>query len=95
MSSITGKALEVVTVSAVLLAHIWCDSVQQLRHKLHTDLVLKGTECSIKPGEKIGIVGKTESGKSSLISALFRIIESVHGEILVDGQDTGAVLHTG
>jgi len=51
-------------------------------------LVLKGINMTIKPGEKIGICGRTGSGKSSLISALFRMLEIPTGSsILVDGLD--------
>jgi ABC-type multidrug transport system fused ATPase/permease subunit len=48
-------------------------------------LVLKGVNCDIVSGEKIGIVGRTGAGKSSLTLALFRIIEAAGGSIVIDG----------
>ncbi|KIK57337.1 hypothetical protein GYMLUDRAFT_46212 [Collybiopsis luxurians FD-317 M1] len=50
-------------------------------------VVLKDVSFHVKPGEKIGIVGRTGAGKSSLIQALFRIIELQSGSITIDGQD--------
>ena len=49
------------------------------------DLVLKGVTFHIKSEQKVGIVGRTGAGKSSLTLSLFRIIEAVHGCILIDG----------
>ena len=57
-------------------------------------LVLKNISVSIKGGEKIGVVGRTGSGKSSLMSALFRIteIEPDGGNILIDGIDVSTIV---
>ncbi|GAV06013.1 hypothetical protein RvY_16055 [Ramazzottius varieornatus] len=57
----------------------------QTRYRPELDLVLKGVDADILPGEKIGIVGRTGAGKSSLTLALFRIIEASEGAILIDG----------
>ncbi|KAI8785008.1 multidrug resistance-associated protein 1, partial [Biomphalaria glabrata] len=56
----------------------------QTRYRPGLDLVLKGVNCQIIGGEKIGIVGRTGAGKSSLTLCLFRIIEAVSGSIFVD-----------
>ncbi|KAG6830040.1 hypothetical protein H0H92_002458 [Tricholoma furcatifolium] len=50
-------------------------------------LVLKGVTFDIKPGEKVGIVGRTGAGKSSLLQALLRIVELEDGKIEIDGHD--------
>jgi len=57
----------------------------QTRYREGLDLVLKGIDCNIASGEKIGIVGRTGAGKSSLTLALFRIVESAGGSISIDG----------
>ncbi|GAB1607734.1 resistance-associated 1-like [Argonauta hians] len=54
------------------------------RYRTGLDLVLKGISCTIKPKEKIGIVGRTGAGKSSLTLSLFRIIEADRGCIVID-----------
>ncbi|XP_067679181.1 multidrug resistance-associated protein 1-like [Haliotis asinina] len=59
----------------------------QVRYRPELDLVLKGINCRIKPGEKIGVVGRTGAGKSSLTLALFRIVETAGGKILIDGHN--------
>ncbi|KAI0701736.1 multidrug resistance-associated ABC transporter [Earliella scabrosa] len=47
--------------------------------------VLKGVSFEVKPGEKIGIVGRTGAGKSSLLQALFRMVNVQAGVITIDG----------
>ncbi|KAK3094333.1 hypothetical protein FSP39_000405 [Pinctada imbricata] len=54
------------------------------RYRPELDLVLKGINCSIRNGEKIGIVGRTGAGKSSMTLSLFRLIEAAGGEINID-----------
>lgn len=58
------------------------------RYRPELDLVLKNINLSVKPHEKVGIVGRTGAGKSSLTLALFRIIESSSGHIEIDNLDT-------
>ncbi|XP_012540485.1 multidrug resistance-associated protein 1 isoform X3 [Monomorium pharaonis] len=59
----------------------------KVRYREGLDLVLNGLTFSVLGGEKIGIVGRTGAGKSSLTLALFRIIEAAHGKILIDDID--------
>ena len=47
--------------------------------------MLKGITCTFKEGSRVGIVGRTGSGKTTLISALFRLVEPANGDILIDG----------
>ncbi len=62
--------------------------VNDLKFRYAADLpwVLDGLTFEIKAGEKVGIVGRTGSGKSSLIQALFRLYKIDEGEIRIEGQ---------
>ncbi|KAK1145209.1 hypothetical protein N8T08_004361 [Aspergillus melleus] len=53
--------------------------------------VLKGLNFSVKQGERIGIVGRTGAGKSSLALALLRFLEPQSGSVRVDGVDLGTI----
>ncbi|CAM9386572.1 unnamed protein product [Laminaria digitata] len=44
-----------------------------------------------RPGEKIGIVGRTGSGKSTLMQVLFRMVDCEGGSVAIDGVDTKAI----
>nr|XP_014086909.1 multidrug resistance-associated protein 1 isoform X2 [Bactrocera oleae] len=59
----------------------------KVRYREGLDLVLRGITFTIRGGEKVGIVGRTGAGKSSLTLSLFRIIESAAGRIFIDGVD--------
>ena len=58
-----------------------------MRNREGLDLVINDISCDIKGGEKIGIVGRTGAGKSSLTTALFRLVEPAKGRICIDGSD--------
>ncbi|KAI3668269.1 hypothetical protein L6452_43346 [Arctium lappa] len=57
----------------------------QVRYRSNTPLVIKGITLNIKGGEKIGVVGRTGGGKSTLIQVLFRLVEPSGGSIIIDG----------
>ena len=62
-----------------------------MRYRPNLPLVLKQLTLTIKAGEKVGIVGRTGSGKSSMLTALFRLVEGADGQILIDGADIAGV----
>ncbi|XP_059893159.1 ATP-binding cassette sub-family C member 3 isoform X2 [Gadus macrocephalus] len=56
-----------------------------VRYREGLDLVLKNLTLSVQGGEKVGIVGRTGAGKSSMTLCLFRLLEAAGGEITIDG----------
>ncbi|CAI9114290.1 OLC1v1014975C1 [Oldenlandia corymbosa var. corymbosa] len=56
-----------------------------IRYRPNTPLVLKGITCTFREGTRTGVVGRTGSGKTTLVSALFRLVEPYSGQIIVDG----------
>lgn len=61
------------------------------RYREGLDLVLKNINLDIKSHEKIGVVGRTGAGKSSLTLSLFRLIEPTSGHIDIDNLDTSSI----
>jgi ATP-binding cassette subfamily C (CFTR/MRP) protein 4 len=61
-----------------------------LQYAEDDEFILSGITCSIEPGEKIGVVGRTGAGKSSLIAALLRMA-TVSGKVKLDGVDLKSV----
>ena len=62
-----------------------------MKYRPNCDFALKNIKIEINPGEKIGIVGRTGSGKSSLTLSLFRIVEAFQGKIIIDGEDISTI----
>ncbi|KAK0598305.1 hypothetical protein LWI29_033552 [Acer saccharum] len=63
----------------------------QIRYRLNAPVVLQGVSCTFEGGHKIGVVGRTGSGKTTCISALFRLVEPAGGKIVVDGIDISTI----
>ena len=61
------------------------------RYRSDLDLVLKNVSFDVQPGERVGIVGRTGAGKSSLALALFRGLEAETGRIVIDDVDIGLI----
>jgi ATP-binding cassette subfamily B multidrug efflux pump len=54
-------------------------------------VVLKNLNLNIKPGEKVGLVGRSGAGKSTIVNLLLRFYEVENGSILIDGQNVNHV----
>ena len=58
-----------------------------LKYRPTTEIVLNNLSLEAEPGMKIGVVGRTGAGKSTLTTALFRLVEIESGTISLDGVD--------
>ncbi|KAI9109391.1 hypothetical protein K1719_019445 [Acacia pycnantha] len=56
----------------------------EIRYRPNAPLVIKGITSIFKEGSRVGIVGRTGSGKSTLVSALFRLVDPARGDIIID-----------
>ena len=65
--------------------------MMKVRYAPHLPLVLRGLTCTFRGGLKTGIVGRTGSGKSTLIQTLFRIVEPTAGEVMIDGINISSI----
>ncbi|CAO3622955.1 unnamed protein product [Cunninghamella blakesleeana] len=61
------------------------------RYRPGLDLAVRSVSFKVAPREKIGVCGRTGSGKTSLTLSLFRIIEAAQGKIIVDGIDISTI----
>ncbi|OXB75471.1 UNVERIFIED_CONTAM: hypothetical protein H355_016532 [Colinus virginianus] len=63
----------------------------KVRYRPELELVLHGITCNIESTEKVGVVGRTGAGKSSLTNCLFRVLEAAGGKIIIDGLDIATI----
>ncbi|XP_065864880.1 putative ABC transporter C family member 15 [Euphorbia lathyris] len=68
-----------------------CFQGLEIRYAEHLPSVLKNISCTFPGGKKVGVVGRTGSGKSTLIQAIFRIIEAREGSIAIDDVDISKI----
>lgn len=79
-STLAGGSFGKAPNAAVTVENLW------FRYHSNGPWVLKDVSFEVRPGERLGIVGRTGSGKSSLIQALFHLYPIERGQILIDGQ---------
>ncbi|XP_049667223.1 ATP-binding cassette sub-family C member 2 isoform X2 [Accipiter gentilis] len=63
----------------------------KVRYRPELELVLQGITCNIGSTEKVGVVGRTGAGKSSLTNCLFRVLEAAGGMIIIDEVDIATI----
>lgn len=88
MTLVYAKTLIILVMLTALILTEMCKYFdKQVRYRPNTPLVIKGITLTINEGEKIGVVGRTGSGKSTLIQVFFRLVEPSGGKIIIDGID--------
>lgn len=75
------------SISFSLLIFYYVIKCVQIRYAEHLPSVLKNITCTFPGRKKVGVVGRTGSGKSTLIQAIFRIVEPREGSIIIDNVD--------
>lgn len=60
-------------------------------HRPELPPALRAVDLDIKPGQRIGVVGRTGAGKSTLLSALLRLMEPTSGTVSIDGVDVSTI----
>jgi len=63
----------------------------KIRYRAGLELVLRGITCTLQGHEKVGVCGRTGAGKSSLMLALFRLVELADGQIFIDDIDISKI----
>ena len=58
-----------------------------MKYREHMDPSIRNLSCTIQAGMKIGIVGRTGAGKSSILQVLFRLSDCSEGKLIIDGVD--------
>lgn len=59
----------------------------KMRYRPGLPLILRGLDVTVSPKTRVGVVGRTGAGKTSLINSLFRLMELDNGKIVIDGLD--------
>ena len=75
----------------VKFAYAYITLCLQIRYAEHLPSVLKNITCTFPGKKKVGVVGRTGSGKSTLIQAIFRIVEPREGTIIIDEIDISKI----
>jgi energy-coupling factor transport system ATP-binding protein len=89
-----GEDLPTVRPAAQGTAEVPIIRIQDLWHTYMSDtpfeqVALRGVTLDVRPGEIVGIIGQTGSGKSSLIQYMNGLLRPLHGRVVVDGHDLG------